>query len=272
MAYLTLSTFLIVYALFSLFIRNHLHLSEPPLAVIYGIILGPAVLQWIIPRKWGLQDDIMQEITRIIVGVQCFAVGIELPKFYFKRHWKSVLWFLGPIMLVSWIVTSLFAGLIFQTSIPTAMIIGACLSPTDPVLAASVLANSRFSQRVPRRLKHLLSAESACNDGVSFPFLYAGLMALKFPGFRTALKEWFLITVLWQVRLILTLTSINYKSRALGICRESGSSRICPNMSGIESSAPHFLKHLLKVHPDLPTVHIWTLHWGTHWALCQQSP
>jgi NhaP-type Na+/H+ or K+/H+ antiporter len=35
------------------------------------------------------------------------------------------------------------------------MIIGACLSPTDPVLAASVLAKSRFSDRVPKRLKNV---------------------------------------------------------------------------------------------------------------------
>lgn len=204
-AYLTISSFLIVYALFSLFIRNHLHLSEPPLAVLFGIILGPYVLRVVTPREWGLDDRIMQEITRVIVGIQCFAVGIELPKLYFHRHWKSVLFFLGPIMTFSWAITALFAALIFQTSIPAALIIGACLSPTDPVLAASVLSNSRFSERVPRRLKHLLSAESACNDGVSFPFLYIGLMALKFPGFGTALKEWFLITVLWQCAVGLTI-------------------------------------------------------------------
>ncbi|KAG0651339.1 Na(+) H(+) antiporter [Hyphodiscus hymeniophilus] len=197
-AYLTISSFLIFYALFSLFLRNHLHLSEPPLAVVFGIILGPYVLDWLTPRHWGMDDEIVQELTRVIVGVQCFAVGIELPKFYFNRHWKSVLWFLGPVMTFSWAITSLFAYLIFQTSIPAALIIGACLSPTDPVLAASVLSKSTFSERVPRRLKHLLSAESACNDGVSFPFLYIGLMWLNNPGFGTAFKSWFLLTVLWQ--------------------------------------------------------------------------
>lgn len=125
-------------------------------------------------------------------------MGIELPKFYFKRHYGSVLYFLGPIMTFSWAITSLFAYLIFQTSLPSAMIIGACLSPTDPVLAASVLAKSTFSERVPSRLRHLLSAESACNDGVSFPFLYIGLCALKYTSPGEAFKEWFLVTVLWQ--------------------------------------------------------------------------
>jgi len=80
-AYLTISGFLIIYALFSLFIRNKLHLSEPPLAVLFGILLGPRVLNVITPREWGLDNQIVQEITRVILGVQCFAADIELPKF-----------------------------------------------------------------------------------------------------------------------------------------------------------------------------------------------
>ncbi|CAL3972375.1 unnamed protein product [Diplocarpon coronariae] len=198
-SYMTLSVFLIIYALFSLFIRNTLHLSEPPLAVLYGIILGPHVFKIISPRHWGMNDEILQEVTRVIVGIQCFAVGIELPKLYFNRHWKSVFYFLGPVMTFSWAITAIFAYLLFQCSIPAAMIIGACLSPTDPVLAASVLSKSHFSERVPKRLRHLLSAESACNDGISFPFLYVGLVALNYPhDAGEAVKEWFLITVLWQ--------------------------------------------------------------------------
>jgi len=197
-AYLSFSSFLIIYALFSQFIRDHLHVSEPPLAVTFGIILGPYVLDLITPDRWGMDDEMVQELTRVIVGIQCFAVGIELPKHYFWRHYKSVLYFLGPIMAFSWAITSFFAYLIFKTSVATALIIGVCLSPTDPVLAASVLAKSRFNKRVPARLKHLLSAESACNDGVSFPFLYIGIMILKFSNAGKVVEQWFLITVLWQ--------------------------------------------------------------------------
>jgi len=197
-AFLTIPLFLIVYCLFSRFIRNHLHLSEPPLAVVFGILLGPYTLKIITPRAWGIDDNILQEITRVIIGIQCFAVGIELPKHYFYRHWRSIVYLLGPIMTFSWAITSLFAYFIFKTTVPAALIVGACLSPTDPVLAASVLSKSRFSDRVPKRLKHLLSAESACNDGVSFPFLYIGIVALNHVRPGDAIKEWFLITILWQ--------------------------------------------------------------------------
>lgn len=206
--YLTLSIFLIAYSLFSLLIRDRLHLSAPPLAVLFGVLLGPAILNVLSPHgDWGLDDAFTQEFTRVILGVQCFAVGIELPARWFSRrsHWASVLYFLGPVMTYSWAAASLLAYLVFGTSLPTAAVIGACLSPTDPVLAAAVLGGSRFSARVPRRVRNLLSAESACNDGASFPFLYAGLYVFETRSAGEAAADWLLITVLYQCALGLAI-------------------------------------------------------------------
>lgn len=105
---------------------------------------------------------------------------------------------LVPVMTYSWAVSSLFAYAIFQTTVPTAMIIGACLSPTDPVLAASVLGESQFSGRVPKRLRHLLSAESGCNDGIAFPFLYIGIVIFTQTSPGQSVKEFFITTIIWQ--------------------------------------------------------------------------
>ena len=88
LTYLVLSAFLVLYALFSALIRNRLHLSEPPLATLVGILFGPRCLKVFDPQEWGWEDDITQEMARVIVGVQVFAVGVELPKAYFSRHWK----------------------------------------------------------------------------------------------------------------------------------------------------------------------------------------
>ena len=199
--YLLLTTFLIIYALFSHFIRNRLHLSEPPLALLYGIAFGPRGADVIDPTSWGIEDNITQEATRVIVGLQVLTVGVDLPKTYFSRHWKSVAVMLGPVMFVGWVICAGFVYLVLKTKMTTAMVVGACLTPTDPVLAAAVLAESTFSVRVPARLKHVLSAESACNDGVSFPFLYIGLMLLIESNKAEAVKEWFLGTLLWQCTL-----------------------------------------------------------------------
>lgn len=234
--YLILSAFLILYALFSNFVRNRLHLSEPPLATLVGIVFGPLGAGVLNPKKWGWEDNITQEATRVIVGVQVFVVGVELPKAYFSRHWKSVGMMLGPVMTFSWLITALLIFLLLKTKFTTALIISACLAPTDPVLAASVLADSRFSRRVPRRLRHMLSAESGCNDGVSFPFLFAGLYALK----ETPAEEWFLSTILWQCTLGLLAGLIigHFANRAL---------RLAEGRAYIESSSFFVFYFLLAV-------------------------
>lgn len=198
LTYLIVSVFLIAYALYSELIRNRLHLSEPPLATLVGIIFGPRCIGILDPESWGWQDDITQEFTRIIVGVQVFAAGIELPKRWLSRHWRSVAMMLGPVMLFGWLASALIVYLILKTKFTTALIIGACLTPTDPVLSASVLGEAKFSQRIPKRLRHLLSAESGCNDGISFPFLYAGLFAVTTATAGGAVKDWFLDVIIWQ--------------------------------------------------------------------------
>ncbi|KAH8174044.1 sodium/hydrogen exchanger family protein [Sarocladium implicatum] len=179
-------------------IRNRLHLAEPPLATVFGIIVGPRGLALLRPYEWGVQDPIIQEFTRIVVGIQCFAVGLELPNRYLRQKWRALLALLGPVMAFGWLICGAFFMLIFRTDFVTGLIISACLAPTDPVLAASVLSNSQFSTRVPKRLRDLLSAESGVNDGISFPFLFFGLSILTKQTIGGVFKKWFLITVLYQ--------------------------------------------------------------------------
>lgn len=198
LSYLILGAFLLTYATFSLYIRNRLYLSEPPLATLVGIIFGPKCLGSLSPQKWRLGDDVMQEFTRIVLSVQCFTIGVELPKRYWKRHWRSISMLLGPVMAFGWLVCALFIWALFPVTVPAALVIAACLTPTDPVLSASVLSESQFSSRVPTRLRHMLSAESGSNDGTSFPFVYIGLSVLTRATFGAGLKKWLLITIFWQ--------------------------------------------------------------------------
>lgn len=205
LTYIILAGFLLFYALFSNFIKNRLHLAEPPIATFIGLIAGPKGLGIIDPNQWGPTDIITQELTRVIAGVQVFAIGVELPRAYLSRHWRSVAMLLGPVMFFSWLISALFAYLLFPIRMSTALIISACLSPTDPVLAAGIIGDSRFSQRVPKRIRDLLGAESASNDGVSFPFLFAGIYALTKDTAKEAAQEWFLITLLYECTFGLSL-------------------------------------------------------------------
>src|SRR4051794_13604189 len=53
-------------------------------------------------------------------------------------------------------------------------LVGALLSPTDPVLSSSVVTNPR----VPRVIRHSLNLESGLNDGLALPAVLAFASAL----------------------------------------------------------------------------------------------
>lgn len=77
------------------------------------INIGPYGAGIFNPRDWGGASDdttnqITLEFTRVVLAVGVFAIGVELPKAYMARHWKSLAFLLFPVM--TW-VRSFFARL-----------------------------------------------------------------------------------------------------------------------------------------------------------------
>ncbi|KAL5512828.1 hypothetical protein ACEPAG_3094 [Sanghuangporus baumii] len=199
--------FVVIFGMFSLLIREKLYIGEAPLAFLFGIIIGPYCADIFNPRSWGGGDNetvntITLEFTRVVLAIGVFAIGVELPKAYMARHWKSLFFLLVPVMTFGWIVC---AGLIFALipglSFLSSLAVAACLTPTDPILAAAVVGGKYADKHVPAHLRHLLVAESGCNDGAAFPFLYLALYLVLDRSDRAAIQDWFLITWFYEVLL-----------------------------------------------------------------------
>lgn len=117
------------------------------------------------------------EVTRVVIALSVFAIGVELPRAYPLKHWRTLSILLGPVMLFGWLVCgALMYGLIPGITFLQALIMAAAVTPTDPILASSVVGKGKFAaDHVPSHVRHLLQAESGCNDGAAFPFLYLAL-------------------------------------------------------------------------------------------------
>lgn len=200
LAYMILGGFTGLFMLCSLFVKEKLYIGEATVATICGIIFGPHAANLFNPNSWGNVDKITLECSRIVLVVQCFAVGVELPKAYMERHWKSVTLLLLPVMTWGWLITSLFIWwLIEPLSWLEALVCSACVTATDPVLASSVVGKGKFAKRVPRHLRDLLSAESGCNDGMAFPFIYLSYYILHYrPDANAVALHWVCITILYE--------------------------------------------------------------------------
>lgn len=177
-----------------------MYIGEATVATICGIIFGPHAANLINPFTWGNTDQITLEFSRIVLVVQCFAVGVELPKYYMEKHWRSVVFLLVPVMTFGWLMTSLFVWwMIPHLDWLESLCVAACVTATDPVLASSVVGKGKFAKRVPKHLRDLLSAESGCNDGMAFPFIYLALYIIEYRYKPNDVAfHWFVVTILYE--------------------------------------------------------------------------
>ncbi|OCF31244.1 Na+/H+ exchanger AnNHA1 [Kwoniella heveanensis BCC8398] len=207
LAYTFLGGFVVIFGMLSLFIKEKLYLGEAPIATVTGIIIGPHCLKLFDPTGWAngheeITDEITLEVTRVVIAISVFAVGVELPKAYMKRHWRSLAFLLGPVMIWGWMISALLIwALIPGLNFLASLVIAAGVTPTDPILAQSVIGGKFADKHVPAHIRHLLSCESGCNDGAAFPFLYIALYLLldRSPGH--AVGEWFYMT--WAYEIVL---------------------------------------------------------------------
>ncbi|KAM0321640.1 hypothetical protein ACHAQA_009996 [Verticillium albo-atrum] len=200
LVYIILGGFTTLFMLCSTFIKERMYIGEATVATICGIIFGPHAANLIDPKSWGNVDLITLEFSRIVLVVQCFAVGVELPKFYMERHWRSVVLLLLPVMTFGWLVVSLFVWwMVPAISWLDSLVVAACVTATDPVLASSVVGKGKFAKRVPKHLRDLLSAESGCNDGMAFPFVYLGIYLIQeHMDARKTTFHWIVYTILYE--------------------------------------------------------------------------
>ncbi|WFD06492.1 hypothetical protein MVES1_001837 [Malassezia vespertilionis] len=210
--YAALGLFIAIFSMFSMLFKERLYLGEAPIALIFGIIIGPVAAQIFDPSSWGEQEhnitpgtkttnEITLEVMRVCVALSVFAVGVELPKKYVFRHWRSIAMLLGPVMLWGWLISSLLIwalmpGLDFLNS----LVIGSCLSPTDPILAQAVVGGPWAEKNVPAHIRHMLQCESGCNDGAAFPFLFlAYYLTVNRGQIGFPVAKWFYLTWAWEI-------------------------------------------------------------------------
>ncbi|MCJ1425550.1 hypothetical protein MMC29_003450, partial [Sticta canariensis] len=200
LAYLIIGGFTSLFMLCSLFVKERLYIGEATVATICGVIFGPHAANLFNPLSWGNTDQITLECSRVVLVVQCFAIGVELPKAYMERHWRSVVFLLVPVMTFGWLVTSLFIWwMIEPLTWLESLMCAACVTATDPVLASSVVGKGKFAKRVPKHLRDLLSAESGCNDGMAFPFIYLSFYLIHYrPHTSQVAYHWFCNTILYE--------------------------------------------------------------------------
>ena len=163
------------------------------LAVGYG--LGPA--GWGLIALHPLADAAtLERLAEVTVLISLFATGLKLSLPLSHRHWRlPVRLAFGSMALTMALIAAV--GLFgFGLSLGAAVLLGAILAPTDPVLASEVQVEGMHDHD---RLRFSLTGEGSLNDGTAFPFVMLGLGLLGLHDLGTAGWRWFAIDFCWAI-------------------------------------------------------------------------
>ncbi|KAF9764241.1 Na(+)/H(+) antiporter 1 [Nosema granulosis] len=171
---LVLSTFVLFYSLVSKFIKDILYLPESLISMVFGILIGPYVLN-VLKTSNLISKIFMYNISRVILCIQTMSVALSLPRYYILEKWQSLFVLVVCIGIIKCLVTTGIVYLIGRYDIALSWSLAACLTPTDPILSSSIVKGKFASRTVPRRIRILLSAESGVNDGLGIILLFIGV-------------------------------------------------------------------------------------------------
>src|SRR3954470_9953640 len=111
----------------------------------------------------------------VALVVILFRDGLEVEGELLRTEWHLPLRKLVLAMPITAAIVAVAAAAFTDLSWTEAFLVGALLSPTDPVLSSSVVTNPR----VPRLIRHSLNLESGLNDGLALPPVLALAAALR---------------------------------------------------------------------------------------------
>jgi NhaP-type Na+/H+ or K+/H+ antiporter len=148
-------------------------LSISVLSVSFGLILAAADVVEI-----DAEDEAVVQLIELALILTLFSDGMFVERELLRQHWSPVARSLVIAMPITLVSLALGAKALFpELSWAEAFLLGAVLSPTDPVVTSTVVT----AQRVPRAVRHTLNLESGLNDGLALPFVLFFLV-LATPG------------------------------------------------------------------------------------------
>lgn len=198
-AILCTTAVVLVLGLTSGLFKSTLPLSEPMVAIAVGAAVGPWGFGWLRLEALGDPHVLLEQVARLTIAVAVVTAAVRLPRGYFTtRKVLGPLLALGPGMLVMWGVSSLLAWLILGVPGWTAVLIGAIVTPTDPVLAGSIVTGRLAESKLPKGVRSLVTGESGANDGLGYAFVWLPLLMLAHPP-GEALRLWLVETWLWEI-------------------------------------------------------------------------
>ncbi|MEV7526970.1 cation:proton antiporter [Agrococcus sediminis] len=149
------------------------------------------------------QSGFALHLTELCVIVSLMGAGLAVNRAIGWRRWSTTWRLLAITMPLSIVAVALLGWAGLGLGIASAMLLGAALAPTDPVLATEVQVSEPITDDEDAdddEARFAITSEAGLNDGLAFPFTYAAI-AVSLVGIAPSawLGEWLLVDVGWRL-------------------------------------------------------------------------
>jgi NhaP-type Na+/H+ or K+/H+ antiporter len=172
---------------------KRLPLSTSLLYLVLGVGIGPLGLG-LLHVDPVTHAGYLERLSEIAVLISLFAAGLKLRASLRDRVWRVPLRLAFGAMLITVALIAWIGVAALGLPLGAAILLGAVLAPTDPVLASDVQVEDPTDRD---RLRFGLTGEAGLNDGAAFPFVILGLALLGGEQLGQLGWRWLLIDVLY---------------------------------------------------------------------------
>jgi NhaP-type Na+/H+ or K+/H+ antiporter len=172
-------------------LRNRL-LSLPIIYITFGYLVFslPFDLPLMNPKDQVFDRQLMEYITEFIVIVSLAGTGLKMKRSPGWQSWSTGWFLLGIAMPLTIAAVGFLAWGWIGLAPASAVLLGAVLAPTDPVLAANVQVGPPKDKSAEDEVRFGLTLEAGLNDGLAFPFVYLAIALVATTNLTDTLITW----------------------------------------------------------------------------------
>lgn len=178
--------------------RLPLSLSVLYVALGWAVFALPLGLPRLDPAGDPAHTAAAEYLTEFVVIVSLMGAGLAVDRPFSWAGWREVWPLLAVTMPLSVAAVGVLGWWALGLAPASAVLLGAALSPTDPVLAGSVQVGPP-GEGEPNEVRFALTAEAGLNDGLAFPFTYLAIAAVGQTALGPWTAEWAALDVVWRV-------------------------------------------------------------------------
>ncbi|MER5318338.1 cation:proton antiporter [Streptosporangium roseum] len=177
-------------------------LNRRPFSLPLACLIG-GILLYLLPLDLPRPDPVahralVEHATEICVLISLMGAGLAINRRFGLRSWASTWRLLGWTLPLTVVGVAGAACLLLGWPPAAALLLGAVLAPTDPVLASDVQVGEPVdSEKADDEVRFTLTSEAGLNDGLAFPLVFAAIAMAAAGGFGWA-GEWVLVDLLYR--------------------------------------------------------------------------